>query len=119
MQVFQVPDASATGQNALARITVSSQRVSDVAAFKALIKEENKRAQDLPNYQLDTSDSTSTRLHYTATDGSIAQDYRVHYYLHNGYALEVECVRPAHTDAGSKWVSTFKKGCRAIADSLR
>ena len=118
MQVFQDPDPSATGQNALARVTVTSQHVPDIASFQALIDEESSRAQSLPSYQLDKQHSTSTRFHYTATDGSVAQTYVVHYYLHDGYAIQVRCVRPSQTQAGASWVQSFDKGCAAISDSL-
>lgn len=118
MQVFQVPDSSNTSHNALARVTVTSQRVSDIASFQALIDEESSRAQSLPSYQLDKQRSNATRFYYTATDGSVALTYVVHYYLHNGYAVQVRCVRPSQTQAGASWVQTFDKGCAAISDSL-
>src|SRR5699024_5571147 len=54
MQVFRVPDASATGQQALARITVSSRRVHNLAEFQATINNETTSAQSLPHYKLDS-----------------------------------------------------------------
>ncbi|HET7301420.1 MAG TPA: hypothetical protein VFJ01_12310 [Oleiagrimonas sp.] len=118
MQVFQDPDPSATSQNALARVTVTSQQVSGITSFQALIDEESSRAQGLPDYHLDKRLSTSTRFHYTATDGSVAQTYVVHYYLHDGYAIQVRCVRPTRSQAGAAWMKAFDKGCAAISDSL-
>lgn len=118
MQVFQYPDPSSTSQNALARVTVTSQHVPDIASFQALIDEESSRAQSLSDYHLDKQLSTSTRFHYTATDGSVTQTYVVHYYLHDGYAIQVRCVRPTWSQAGAAWIKAFDKGCAAISDSL-
>lgn len=118
MQVFQDPDPMARSKDALARVSVISQSVPDIISFRALVEQENNRARSLPHYQLDKQRSSATHFYYTATDGSVEQTYEVHYSLHDGYAVEVRCVRPTRTGAGTDWIRDFDKGCATIAGSL-
>ncbi len=119
MQVFEVPDAPGTDHDELSRITVSSEGVQDIVSFHALIDQENQRAQSLPHYLLDKRRSTPTKFYYTATDGRVAQTYVVHYFLHDGYAIEVQCVHPSHVATGQDWLHAFNKGCAAIGASIQ
>src|SRR5699024_4761670 len=109
MQVFEDPDSTAVSKNALARVTVSSQHVADIASFRALVATETSRAEALPDYHLDTTRSSPTDFHYTATDGSVKLDYAVHFYLHDNYAVEVRCVRPAKDAAAAAWAQRFDR----------
>lgn len=118
MQVFEVPAASSSDQGELSRVTVSSEEVSDIAAFQTVVHQDNERAQSLPHYLLDKRRSTPTLFYYTATDGSVAQTYVVHYYLHDGHAIRVQCVHPSRLPNEHDWLKAFNKGCDAIGASI-
>lgn len=117
--VFQAPDSSSTGQESLARVTVTSQHIADIASFEGFVAEATNHDKALPDFHLDTSRSTSTKLYYTATQGSIVQTYVEHFYLHRGYAIQVRCVRPTTSAAGSQWTTHFDQGCATITASLK
>lgn len=117
--VFQVPDDSPSRRESLARVSITSARVSDVTSFQAFVAEDTAHAQALPGFTLDKQRSTPTAFYYTASEGGVAQAYTAHYYFHNGYAIQVRCVRPAQSQAGDDWTRTFDEGCAAITSSLR
>jgi len=117
--VFQVPDTSPSRQESLARVSVTSKQVRDLTAFQAFVAEDTAHAQALPGFQLDKQRSTPTAYYYTATEGSAEQTFTAHYYFHDGYAVQVRCVRPSHSQAGNEWTRAFDEGCARITSSLR
>ncbi len=116
--VFQVPDPSPTRRNALARVSVTSQHVQDIVSFGALVAEDTNHAHALPHFQLDKQRSSTTTLHYTALEGKVQQTYVEHYYFRDGYAIQIRCVRPTHSQAGAAWTAAFDQGCASITASL-
>lgn len=117
--VFQAPDPAPADRNALARVTVTSQRVRDIASFQRFVNENTNHAKALPHFKADKRRSTSTNFYYTANEGTVRQTYVEHYVFRDGYAVMVRCVRPSHSQAGATWTSAFDKGCARIAASVR
>lgn len=116
--VFQAPDPSPDDHNALARVTVVSQRVRNLGAFRQFVDENTSHAHALPGFKADKQRSTPTNAYYTANEGKVRQTYVEHYAFQNGYAIMVRCVRPSHSQAGAAWTTNFDKGCAGIVASL-
>lgn len=117
--VFQVPDSSPSRHESLARVSVTSKQVHDITSFQHFVAQDTSHAQALPDFQLDKQRSTPTTFYYTATEGGVEQTYIAHYYFHDGYAIQVRCVRPTRSQAGSDWTQTFDRGCETVASNLR
>lgn len=116
--VFQAPDPAPSAENPLARVTVVSQRVRNLAAFRQFVDENTNHAHALPGFKADKQRSTPTHAYYTANEGKVRQAYVEHYAFHDGYAIMVRCVRPSHSQAGVAWTQNFDKGCAGIVASL-
>lgn len=117
--VFQVPDPAPADHNALARITVTSQRVRDIASFQQFVATNINHARALPQFNADKRRSGNTDLYYTANEGRMQQTYTEHYVFRDGYAIMVRCVRPSRSSAGATWTSAFDKGCASMTASVR
>lgn len=117
--VFQVPDPSPSAQDTLARVTVTSERVADIAAFERVVARDTNHAHTLPDFKADATHSSSNALFYTAREGHVLQSYAEHYIFRNGFAIQVRCVRPAHGQAGPAWTAAFDRGCASIAASIK
>jgi hypothetical protein len=119
IMAFQVPDPSPTARDTLARVTVSSQNVADIAGFKNVVALGMDKARTLPGYQPDAAHSGPTWIAYTAQESGEAQTYVERYYLIDGHAVQLRCVRPTASQAGAAWTAAFDQGCAAIATQLQ
>ncbi|MEO6967889.1 MAG: hypothetical protein ABI132_05460 [Rhodanobacteraceae bacterium] len=112
---FQVRDPASSGDT-LARITVSTQHASDLAAFQQFVNDGIAKARRLPGYLGAGQGGADSAMRYTATENKRKTAYFERYYYHNGIGIQVRCVRP---DAGNpQWNATFDAGCQAIATAV-
>ncbi|MEO7073530.1 MAG: hypothetical protein ABI300_11500 [Rhodanobacter sp.] len=118
-RVFQVPDPSPTGKNSLARVTVTVKRVNGAADFRQYINDAATRAAALPAYKGEAPAADATQLAYTAEESGVPAVYTEQYWLKNGLAIQLRCVRPAQSQAGTTWKASFDKGCASIAAQLQ
>lgn len=119
MMAFQVPDPSPTGDDTLARITVTSTKAADITGFQQYVAERIGAAHSQPSFQEQADQSGPTWIHYTAVEGNHPQTYIERYYFKNGHALQLRCIRPTHSKAGAEWTAAFDRGCDAIAAELK
>ncbi len=118
-RVFQVPDPSPTGKNSLARITVTVKLAPTVNAFQQYMGDATAKSMSLPGYQPVPGVPQPNRMVYTAKESGAAADYTEQYWMKNGYAIQLRCVRPAQSAAGAAWKAEFDKGCAAVAAQLK
>ena len=118
-QVFQVRDPSPTGKSSLARVTVTVTRVPDISSFHQFMAQATAKALTLPGYQQDKVPPLPNSNLYTAQENGTAFSYTEHYWFKHGYAIQLRCVRPTRTQAGSAWQADFDKGCDALAVQLK
>lgn len=119
VQVFQVPDASPTGQTALARVTVTVKQEPDASGFDAWVGQGTAHAAALPGYQVGASSAAAHSYRYTAREAGVDSSYREIYWYRNGHAIQLRCVRPKQTQAGAAWIAAFDRGCEALAKQLQ
>ncbi len=118
VRVFQVPDPSPTGQQVLARVTVTVTQLSDLDQFHAYQGEAARKATALQGYKaVDTSNPNN--LSYAAQEAGVAFHYRERYWFRGSYAIQLRCVRPQQSQAGAAWAADFDRGCDAIAARLQ
>ncbi len=118
-QVFQVPDPSPTGKSNLARVTVTVKQVPDIDSFQQFIAEATAKALGLPGYKpVPEAPSPNSNI-YTARENGTAFSYTEHYWMKNGLAIQLRCVRPSQSQAGAARKSAFDKGCSSIAAQLK
>lgn len=117
-RVFQVPDPSPTGKNSLARITVTVKLAPTVNAFQQYMSDATAKSMNLPSYMPVPGVPQPNRIVYTAQESGVAADYSEQYWMKNGYAIQLRCVRPAQSAAGATWKAAFDKGCAEIAAQL-
>ena len=118
-RVFQVPDPSPTGKNSLARVTVTVKRVADISAFQQYMAESEAKSMALPNYVVAKVAPTPNTTRYSAQENGSDFSYVEHYWLKGSYAIQLRCVRPSQTLAGSSWNADFDKGCESVAAQLK
>ena len=118
-RVFQVPDPSPTGKSSLARVTVTVKLAPTVNAFQQYMGNATAKAMSLPGYKVVPGVPQPNRMVYTAQESGVAADYSEQYWMKNGYAIQLRCVRPAQSEAGASWKAAFDKGCAAIAAQLK
>lgn len=114
--VFQVPGDTDLTRDALARVSVTTEKVANVTDFQKVVAQDTAHAQELPHFDMDSDQSSATDFYYTAEEGDVAQTYVEHYYLLQGYAVQVRCIRP--TNSASAWTATFEKGCKSLTSSF-
>jgi hypothetical protein len=119
VRVFQVPDTSPTGKNSLARVTVTVKQVGNVGSFQQYIGDATAQAMALPGYRVAHVQPEPNSNIYTAQENGAQFDYTEHYWLKNGHAIQLRCMRPAQSLAGAAWKAEFDKGCAAIAARLK
>ncbi|WEN16672.1 hypothetical protein PY254_08390 [Rhodanobacter sp. AS-Z3] len=117
--VFQVPDPSPTGKTSLARVTVTVKRVDDVSGFNQYRSEATAKAMELPGYKVAARLPEPNSNIYTAQENGTTFSYTEHYWLKNGHAIQLRCMRPSETQAGADWKADFDKGCNALAAQLK
>ncbi|MEP7187409.1 MAG: hypothetical protein ABI767_16370 [Rhodanobacter sp.] len=118
-RVFQVPDPSPTGKNSLARVTVTVKRVQDINGFHQFMAEAEAKSMTLPGYVIAKVPPSPNSNMYAAQESGTDFSYVEHYWLKNGYAIQLRCVRPSQTLAGSSWNTEFDKGCESVAAQLK
>ena len=119
VRVFQVPDPSPTGKSSLARITVTVRQAPDINSFQQYQGDATAKAMALPGYKAAPVPPQPNSNFYTAQEGGAPFHYVERYWLKNGHAIQLRCVRPAQSQAGAAWKAAFDKGCDAIAARLK
>lgn len=118
-RVFQVPDASPTGKVSLARVTVTVKSEPNINGFQQYMADATAKALALPGYSAARVPPAPNSLVYTAQENGVKFHYVEHYWMKNGEAIQLRCVRPEQTMAGEPWKSAFDKGCADIAARLK
>lgn len=118
-RVFQVPDPSPTGKNSLARVTVTVKQVADISSFHQYMSDATAKAMALPGYKAAAVPPSPNSNLYVAQENGTEFSYVEHYWFKNGQAIQLRCMRPSQSQAGSGWKSEFDKGCDAIAAQLK
>ncbi len=118
-RVFQVPDPSPTGKSSLARITVTVKQAASANDFSQYTSEATAKAKALPGYQAEPGTADANRIAYTAQESGVAATYTEQYWMKNDHAIQLRCVRPTQSQAGTAWKAAFDKGCAAIAAQLK
>jgi len=119
VRVFQVPDPSPTGKNSLARVTVTVKQVPDAGGFQQYMGDANAKAMALPGYKAAAVAPSPNSYIYTAQENGAQFSYSERYWLKDGHAIQLRCVRPEQTEAGAAWKAAFDKGCDGIAARLK
>jgi hypothetical protein len=118
-RVFQVPDPSPTGKNNLARVTVTVTQAPDVASFDQYRQAADAKARLLPGYRTSGATPAPNEVTYSANENGTEFTYVEHYWFKPGRAIQLRCVRPAKSEAGSKWTASFDQECSALAAQLK
>lgn len=118
VRAFQVPDPSPTGQVMLARVTVTVKQEPSAQAFQSWVSESAAKAAALPGYQAGKA-TTPDNVSYTAREAGLAASYREMYWFHNGRGIQLRCMRPQQSQAGTAWAAAFDRGCEAVAAHLK
>jgi hypothetical protein len=118
-RVFQVPDPSPTGKVSLARVTVTVKQVPDISSFHQYMGDATAKAMALPGYKAAELPPGPNSSIYTAREDNAQFSYTEHYWLKNGHAIQLRCVRPSQSQAGAAWKAQFDKGCDAVAAQLK
>lgn len=118
-RVFQVPDSSPTGKVSLARVTVTVKSEPDINGFQQYMADATAKALALPGYKAAAVPPAPNSIVYTAQENGVKFHYVEHYWMKDNKAIQLRCVRPEETMAGTAWKSAFDKGCAAIAGSLK
>ncbi len=119
VMAFQVPDPSPTGKTTLARVVVTTTRAPDVSTFKAFISKAHERAATQPGVKIDKSHSSDTVLRYSADENGTRQVVEEHFVLTADHAIEISCIRPQHSRAGTRWKTAFDTGCHSILKQVK
>lgn len=118
-RVFQVPDPSPTGKSSLARVTVTVTQAPDINSFHQFMSEATAKAMALTGYKADAVPPEPNTNLYMAQENGAQFSYVEHYWYKNGHAIQLRCVRPAQSLAGSAWNKSFDQGCESIAAKLK
>lgn len=118
VRVYQVPDPSPTGHTVLARITVTVKQEPDINGFRSFMEQAGAKARQLPGYKAGAAGAPDD-VRYSAREAGVDSSYSERYWYKNGHAIQLRCVRPAHSQAGASWTAAFDKGCDALAAQLR
>jgi hypothetical protein len=119
VRVFQVPDPSPTGKDNLARVTVTVKQVPGASGFQQYMGDANAKAMALPGYKAAAVAPDPNSYVYTAQENGTQFSYSERYWLKDGRAIQLRCVRPEQTEAGATWKAAFDKGCNGIAVRLK
>lgn len=118
-RVFQVPDPSPTGKNSLARVTVTVKQVADINSFHQFMAEAEAKSLALPGYVAAKVPPSPNSNVYGAKENGVDFSYVEHYWLKSGYAIQLRCIRPSQTLAGSAWNTEFDRGCESVTAQLK
>ncbi len=120
-RVFQVPDPSPSASNTLARITVLVKKVGAMDGYHQYVEMASSKASKLPDYHSIrnvTNGDGPSNYAYTAREGGVLLSYVEHYWFRGGKAIQLRCLRPAQSQAGSGWSDAFDQGCSNLAAQL-
>jgi hypothetical protein len=118
-RVFQVPDPSPTAHSSLARVTVTVKQTADIPAFQQYVGEATAKAAALPGYTATAHGGANNTYTYTAQEAGAQFNYSERYWYKGNHAIQLRCVRPQQSQAGTSWAAAFDKGCDAIAAQLK
>lgn len=107
---LQVKDPANT--DALARITVTTERVDGISGFQTFFQAGAERARKLPGYMAAAAMGGGSALRYTADENHAKTAYTEVYAYRANVAIQVRCIRPA--SAPADWTATFDAGCRSV-----
>jgi hypothetical protein len=116
---FSVPDASASGSNDSATVTVKSRQLANAAQFATVVQEEFERSKQQPGYASAGSASGSSTHHYTVVRGGTTYDVRDSFTLLGTVAVEVRCQRPVLAQTPADWNAGFDSACAGVDASLQ
>lgn len=102
--------------DALARITVTVERVEGVQGFQKFLTTGTERARKLPGYMAASTLGDASSLRYTATENHEKNAYTEIYAYRKNLGIQVRCIRPSRAPAD--WIATFDAGCKAIASAV-
>ncbi|HET7611177.1 MAG TPA: hypothetical protein VFK29_05255 [Rhodanobacteraceae bacterium] len=111
---LQVKDPA--NANALARITVTTERVDGLQGFQSFLSAGTGRARKLPGYAAVNMPGSTSSLRYTAIENHEKNAYTEHYAYRSNLAIQVRCIRPE--DAPVDWRNTFDAGCQSIVTAV-
>lgn len=115
---FAVRDPAAEGTDEGPRVSVTSRRLDDAAAFQALVNGALDKARQQSGYEQDKDNADSASLRYYASEGKARYHYREHFYYKAGIGVQLRCTRPVLDKTSPQWTADFEKGCDQIAASL-
>jgi hypothetical protein len=118
-RVFQVPDPSPTAHNSLARVTVTVKQTPDIGAFQQYVGEATAKAAALPGYTVTAHGDANNTYAYTAQEAGAQFNDSERDWFKGNHAIQLRCVRPQQSQAGTSWAAAFDKGCDAIAAQLK
>jgi hypothetical protein len=73
----------------------------------------------LPGYKAAAVPPSPNSNLYVARENGVEFSYVEHYWFKNSQAIQLRCVRPSQSLAGTDWKTEFDKGCAAIAAQLK
>jgi hypothetical protein len=117
---FSVKDPAAAGTDESSRVTVTSKKLADGAAFQAMVSGAQEKARQQQDFNADKEkdNADSSSLRYSAAEGKTRYHYREHFFFKNGLGVQLRCARPLLDKTSREWVASFEKGCDEIAASL-
>jgi hypothetical protein len=118
VRVFQVPDPSPSAGTTLARVTVTVKDVAGDDDYRQYVSAAMGKARQLTGYQASGAGGEGAQS-YTAQENGQQLDYSERYWHKGAHAVQLRCVRPAHSQAGAAWQNAFDRGCEAIAARLQ
>ncbi len=116
---FSVPDATASGSNDSATVTVKSRQLANAAQFATVVQEEFERSKQQPGYASAGSAGGSSTHHYTVVRGGTTYDVRDSFTLLGTVAVEVRCQRPVLAQTPAAWNAGFDSACAGVVASLQ
>lgn len=115
---FSVKDPAAAGTDETSRVTVTSKKLNDGAAFQSLVNGALDKAKQQQGYEQDKDSTDTSSLRYYAAEGKTRYHYTEHFYFKNSLGVQLRCARPVLEKTSKEWVAGFEKGCEEIAASL-
>lgn len=102
--------------NALARITVTTEQVNGLQGFQAFVNNGTSRAHKLQGYAAERTPGGASSMRYTATENHEKNTYSETYAFRSNLAIQVRCIRPANAPAD--WTATFDAGCQSVVTAV-
>lgn len=116
---FQVPDASATGSEDAANVTVKTRQLKAAAEFAATVQDEFERSKAQGGYETDPANKDSAVHQYFVVRGKTKYLVRDSFQLSGTIAVEVRCQRPLLAATPAAWNTEFDAACASVVASLK